>query len=450
MKTTTLGIALLSLTVLPMTSCKKKGCTDPDASNYDSKAKKNDNSCIYPSSTTDNEVVQGRITQNTTWVNTKIYELKGKVVVENGATLTIQAGTIIKGQEGSGANASALVIAKGAKIMAEGTSSQPIIFTSVLDNIELGKLSGTNLDVTDNSKWGGLIILGNAPISAGNGDTETQIEGIPATETYGAFGGNNPNDNSGVLNYISIRHGGALIGAGNEINGLTLGGVGSGTSISNIEILATLDDGVEFFGGTVNITNLVVGYQGDDGIDIDMNYAGTINNFAVVHGGSTDEGLEIDGPEGTTNIAGMFTLENGTIKSEDGRGSGSDFKSKAQGTLNNVTWEGYNMVVKIRASYSDTTSCTDKEDAYSHLSSANPTLLINNSEIISSATISSLLDVYTKSYVVSSNDICTASAKQTALNILTSSGVTVSPTKSISGANLSSFSWTWLASHNKL
>ncbi len=450
MKTTTLGIALLSLTVLPMTSCKKKGCTDPDASNYDSKAKKNDNSCIYPSSTTDNEVVQGRITQNTTWVNTKIYELKGKVVVENGATLTIQAGTIIKGQEGSGANASALVIAKGSKIMAEGTSSQPIIFTSVLDNIELGKLSGTNLDVTDNSKWGGLIILGEAPISAGNGDTETQIEGIPATETYGAFGGNNPNDNSGVLNYISIRHGGALIGAGNEINGLTLGGVGSGTSISNIEILATLDDGVEFFGGTVNITNLVVGYQGDDGIDIDMNYAGTINNFAVVHGGSTDEGLEIDGPEGTTNITGLFTLENGTIKSEDGRGSGSDFKSKAQGTLNNVTWEGYNMVVKIRASYSDTTSCTDKEDAYSHLSSANPTLLINNSEIISSATISSLLDVYTKSYVVSSNDVCTASAEQTAQNILTSSGLVVSPTKSITGANLSSFSWTWLASHNKL
>ncbi len=448
---TTLGIALLTLSILPMTSCRKRGCTDPTATNYNSQAKVDDESCLYVLRNSNNEVVKGKISENTTWVSSKIYELKGKVIVESGVTLTIEPGTIIKGQEGSGANASVLIVSKGAKLMAEGTSTQPIIFTSVLDNIQLGETSGTNLDVNDNGKWGGLIILGDAPISAGNGDTETQIEGIPATETYGKFGGNNPNDNSGVLNYVSIRHGGALIGAGNEINGLTLGGVGAGTSITNIEILATLDDGVEFFGGTVNINNLVVSYQGDDGIDIDMNYAGTISNFAVVHAGSTDEGLEIDGPEGSTYITGLFTLENGSIISKDGNGSGADFKSKAQGTLNNVTWEGYNgKVIKIRASYSDTTSCTDKEDAYSHLSSANPTLVINNSEIISSSTITSLLDVYTKSYTVNSNDVCTASAEQTAQSIVTSSGVVVSSTKGFNGADLSAFSWTWASLNGKL
>ena len=133
--------------------------------------------------------------------------------------------------------------------------------------------------------------------------------------------------------YISIRHGGALIGAGNEINGLTLGGVGSGTSISNIEVVANLDDGVEFFGGTVNATNILVGWQGDDGIDIDMNYAGMVSNFVVINGSNSDEALEIDGPEGTTYTDGMFTLKNGIATDYLGGNSNGDFKSKAQGTI---------------------------------------------------------------------------------------------------------------------
>ena len=199
--------------------------------------------------------VTGSITSNTTWSNDNIYQLNQKVVVQDGATLTIEAGTIIKGSSGTGSLASALVVARGGKLMAEGTASEPIIMTSASDNITIGQTMGTNLDQNDRGLWGGLIVLGNAPCSFSGDVTDLQIEGIPAEDTWGLYGGSNATDNSGVMKYISIRHGGALIGEGNEINGLTLGGVGSGTEIDHIEVVANVDDGVEFFGGTVNASN---------------------------------------------------------------------------------------------------------------------------------------------------------------------------------------------------
>jgi len=285
--------------------------------------------------------VTGAITENTTWTNDNIYKLNQKVVVDAGTTLTIEAGTIIQGTPGTGSLASALIIARGSKINAVGTPSQPIIFTSSTDNIEIGETAGTNLDENDRGLWGGLIILGNAPCSFSGDIVEAQIEGIPADDTFGLYGGTDPEDNSGVVSYISIRHGGALIGEGNEINGLTLGGVGNGPIINNIEVVANVDDGIEFFGGTVNASNLLVWAQGDDALDIDQAYSGTIDNALVILGDFSDHAFEIDGPEGSAT--GSFTLQNATIigNTTTENGEYADYRSGATGTTNNIYAYGF-------------------------------------------------------------------------------------------------------------
>lgn len=338
MKKVTLKVGMIlmgTMLVLSSYSCKKEGCTDPSATNYSSKAKKDNGSCTYDAPQEENAIkISGNITSNTTWETGKTYILTTRVAVVSGVTLTIQPGVIIKGEAGTGANATALIIARGAKLNAEGTASQPIIFTSIADEIQPGQIASPNLDPTMNGLWGGVIILGNAPISA---DAETaQIEGIPASDPNGLYGGTNASDNSGVLKYISIRHGGANIGEGNEINGLTLGGVGNGTVIENIEVIGNQDDGIEFFGGSVNVNNVVVWNASDDAIDTDQAWSGTLDNFVVIcvkGSNPTDHALEIDGPEGSL-MAG-HTLQNGTlfgsVDSEIG-----DFRSGARGTFKNI------------------------------------------------------------------------------------------------------------------
>jgi hypothetical protein len=259
-------------------------------------------------------IVSSNISQNTTWTTGNVYVLAGRISVLSGVTLTIQPGVIVKGQAGTGANATALLIARGGKIMAEGTETQPIIFTSVADEIEPGQIASPNLDPDLNGLWGGLIVLGNAPISADA--SPSQIEGIPPSDQNGLYGGDNATDNSGVIRYISIRHGGANIGEGNEINGLTLGGVGSETIIENVEIVSNQDDGIEWFGGTVNVKNAIVWNTGDDAIDTDQSWAGTLDNFIVVNPG--DECFELDGPEGA--MEATHTIKNGTVYAGDAEG----------------------------------------------------------------------------------------------------------------------------------
>jgi len=265
----------------------------------------------------DNVVVRTNITENTTWTADRVWQLSGRITVTNGATLTIQPGTIIKSENGSGVNASLLLIARGAKLIAEGTENAPIIFTSIADkitpeDIKVGVFSSPNLDNTKSGLWGGVIILGKAPISASNNNgnySVVQIEGIPTSDQNGLYGGNETNDNSGILRHILIRYGGTNIGSGNEVNGLTLGGVGSGTIIDNIEIIANQDDGVEFFGGNVDATNITVINAGDDAIDTDQGWSGTLDGFTII----TPNGhcLELDGPEGSL-IAG-HVIKNGYI-----------------------------------------------------------------------------------------------------------------------------------------
>ena len=263
-----------------------------------------------------NEVISTNISANTTWTADKVYQLAGRITVLDGVTLTIEPGTIIKGEAGTGANATALVVARGGKLMAEGTASLPIIFTSVADEITPEQVAGgnfasPNLDPNANGLWGGVIVLGKAPISASA--AEVAIEGIPTTDSNGLYGGSDAADNSGVLKYISIRHGGSNIGAGNEINGLTLGGVGTGTTIENIEVVSNQDDGIEWFGGSVNVTNVVVWNVGDDGLDTDQAWTGTVDNFVVITPGG--HCFELDGPEGSAS--GSHTIRNGNVYASD-------------------------------------------------------------------------------------------------------------------------------------
>jgi hypothetical protein len=254
------------------------------------------------------QVVTSNITTNTTWDAKKVWVLGGRIVVTSGATLTIEPGTIIKGQAGTGANATVLLIARGGKINATGTATKPIIFTSVADELSIadvaaGKFASPNLTPDVNGLWGGLIILGKANISAsssGTQKTEVQIEGIPTSDPNGLYGGSDDADNSGVLKYVSVRHGGTEIGAGNEINGITFGGVGSGTVVENIEVVGNQDDGIEWFGGTVNCKNVAVWNAGDDGLDTDQAYRGTVENFAIISAGGSS--FELDGPEGTYGV----------------------------------------------------------------------------------------------------------------------------------------------------
>ncbi len=284
---------------------------------------------------TDLNVVTENISGDVTWTNDREWILGGRITVLSGATLTIEPGTVIKGQAGTGSNSTVLLVARGGTLMAEGTAELPIIFTSVADEITVedvaaGNFASPNLDPVLNGLWGGVIILGNAKISASNdnGDlSQVQIEGIPTADTNGLYGGNDDADNSGVITYVSIRHGGTLIGSGNEINGLTLGGVGSETTIDHIEIVANQDDGIEWFGGSVNVSNVVVWNVGDDGIDTDQAWAGTLDNYIVI----TPAGhcFELDGPEGTygetEGVATIkHTLRNGTVLASDEDRTSSD------------------------------------------------------------------------------------------------------------------------------
>ena len=218
---------------------------------------------------------------NVVWTADNEYILNGLVFVDPSASLTIQPGTVVKGKPGQGENSSALVVARGGKIFASGTAEDPIVFTAEADDVN----NPSDLPLDARGLWGGVIILGNASLNSEPG--ETPIEGIPTTEPRGLYGGSDDADNSGVFRYVSIRHGGTDIGAGNEINGLTMGGVGSGTVIEYVEVYNNKDDGFEWFGGTVNTKYLVSAFNGDDAFDYDEGFRGKGQFWFVIQDDET-------------------------------------------------------------------------------------------------------------------------------------------------------------------
>lgn len=253
----------------------------------------------------------------TTWRARNTYILNGKIFVNDGQTLTIEPGTVIKGQTGQAEAASALIVARGGKLIAKGTATNPIIFTALADDVS----RTDDLPRNQRGLWGGVIVLGNAYINHASG--QTTIEGIPATTTEyrsqygvgteavtGKVWAQDNAHNAGELTYISIRHGGTNIGAGNEINGLTMGGVGSATTIHHIEVYGNDDDGFEWFGGTANSSNLASIMNQDDAFDWDFGWRGQ-NQFwvAVQEQGFdlSDRGFESDGAHSGNLNAAIFS-----------------------------------------------------------------------------------------------------------------------------------------------
>ncbi|NBC17681.1 MAG: T9SS C-terminal target domain-containing protein, partial [Bacteroidetes bacterium] len=240
------------------------------------------------------EVTDADIDGDVVWTNDNEYVLVGRVFVENGETLTIEPGTVVKGRfSADPENAAALVVAQGGQLFANGTPTDPIIFTAEADDVD----DPTDLGPTDRGLWGGVILLGRASINTADGTGE--IEGIPVTEDRGQYGGgDSPDDadNSGVVRYVSIRHGGAELSPNEEINGFTMGAVGTGTTIEYVEVLSNSDDCFEWFGGTVNTRYLVGAFCGDDTFDYDEGFRGNHQFwFSIQSSDDAGSGGEHDG-----------------------------------------------------------------------------------------------------------------------------------------------------------
>ncbi len=237
-------------------------------------------------------VISANITTNTTWTADKVYELNGTIFVTNNATLTIQPGTVIRSNVAS----SALFVTRGAKLNAIGTASQPIVFTSK-----------NAVGSRNRGDWGGIVLLGRGAYNVNNG--ENYIEGISQTVNTQFGGGLSPinNDNSGTLKYVRIEFAGYVFSPNNELNGLTMGACGSGTTIDYVQVSYSNDDSFEWFGGSVNCKHLVALNGLDDDFDTDNGYNGIVQFALSVRDPlaadiSTSECFESDNNSGGTSV----------------------------------------------------------------------------------------------------------------------------------------------------
>jgi hypothetical protein len=273
--------------------------------------------------------LKGNYSSSLTLDTANSYIITGATIFEDGTTLTIPAGMTIKASA-TGANVY-LAIAQGAKIVAEGTSSQPIIFTSEATTPNAGD-------------WGGLILLGKAPVNSvtGASTSTSEIANLP-------YGGSAADDNSGTLRYVRVEYSGGKADGQSENNGFSFYGVGNKTVVEYIQMFEGNDDGVEFFGGTVNVSNVSVVNAEDDSIDWTEGYTGTITDAYVKHGTEHDKGIEADGYNTDTgnNSSPIFwskpTVTNLTIIGL-GSGSGNEairLRAGTQGVFTNVWIQGF-------------------------------------------------------------------------------------------------------------
>ena len=265
--------------------------------------------------------VSGRITADLRLTAGNLYALSGAVFVggdnTDSATLTVDAGVTVFGASGN----DYLVVSRGSQLVANGTAAEPITFTSRDDVIGNAGAAG---------QWGGMVILGNAPSNKcpATGDCSLQVEGV---QEGAVFGGTATDDNSGTLRYVRVMHGGFEIAPDNELNGVTFGGVGSGTTIEYLQVHKNADDGVEFFGGNVDVKYLVLTDVQDDSIDWDNGYQGRIQ-YVVVKQAADDSdanrAIEADNdgsnpaiePQSNPSIANVTIIGNNFDGEDDSEG----------------------------------------------------------------------------------------------------------------------------------
>jgi hypothetical protein len=274
-------LALTAFVIIGLTSCIKVNLDDSTTNN----GNPNPTGGTLQERIISSKILTGNINENVELPKGK-YTLKGYVYVNNRARLTFAAGSVIVGDTTS---KGALIIEQNSRLIADGTATDPIVFTS-------GKPAGQRKA----GDWGGIAIAGNAPT---NRSTPPLLEG----GINAVYGGSLANDNSGILRYVRIEFAGIASDPNSEINGLTLGGVGSGTTIENVQVSYGNDDAYEFFGGTVNAKNLIAFATADDDFDFDFGYVGRIQfgvslrDPAFVDGGDAGNGIECDNDgSGTT------------------------------------------------------------------------------------------------------------------------------------------------------
>lgn len=313
------------------------------------------------------ENLSGNLTTNLRLENNGTdYILNGTLLVKDGATLTIDAGVTIKAL--AGGTDVYILVEKGGKIIADGTAANPIHFTS-------------NATIPAPGDWGGLIINGKAPISRQNGSLSNA-----ATEVNNSifFGGDVAADNSGILDYVILEYTGARIDDEAEHNGLTLNGVGTGTTISNIFIKNGDDDAIEFFGGTVNASNIFVVNPKDDMFDFSQGYTGTCTNlYGIREAGYTAVTSDPRGVEADGNLDGNsptdinqsnFTINGLTIIHKGGVDLSDAIKVR-RGATANIT----NAYVEVGNATSTFSDFIDLEDTKGNATSATSITAIGNS-----------------------------------------------------------------------
>lgn len=277
-------------------------------------------------------VVTGQVRGSEAWTNNFVYLLRGAVFVEDGATLNIQAGTLVVGEAGS---VGTLIVKRGGRLNAIGTREQPIVFTS-----------DQPVGLRARGDWGGIILNGRAPLNIPGG------EGVGEADT-GVYGGSNPNDSSGSMRYVRVEFAGTEFSPDNELNGIAFQGVGRGGSYEYIQVHMNKDDGLEWFGGTADARYVIVTNAADDSLDWTFGWSGRIQ-FALVsqRGDDADAGIEADNNEFNNELLPRSnpTFFNVTLCGDPDRNEGAEsvrgalLRRGTAGTFRNFVIQGFKNV----------------------------------------------------------------------------------------------------------